>query len=547
MTRLTGALAGDARGLSFDRFSVTTHGQRVHARRPHRAHAAADAPRPPGARAAIRASRNGAASSTACGRSRDGGRSTPNCAARSIGSTRTSGCSPPSGGVRAALVLNTAVPGWRAAGHRRPQSPEPRALARPPDRPSDITGRTTFDLALELGRAFPRGTYAFDGPHAAFLGYEGDDVRARGTITPREALVDDLRARAYGADVTASASSIGLDEPFPFAFRGTASGVDLRRVPRRCPSRTSRAASRSTTTSRAALPIRRSPPARRFGASEFLGAAIAAGTIGTIDTTASPIRFSGDGGVDHLDLNRLGDGLDVAWLREPRYGGTVARTIPRPGLGRERAELTLCRRRPPRARRRVRRRADRRRRLDRHRPRHARGRLRRTLHEHRPGRSARRSPLSGAPQRDRAGCARRFASCSSERRRSPTTPSTPRPRSPRRRCGGSRSPRAASTGALRDGVATSIASRSTARRSTAHGAGTVAFDPERASNFQYDIARADLATLGAFAGAGLAGAAATTGRATGAFRALRFAGGGSMASAVGREASTRQARRSTTT
>ena len=34
------------------------------------------------------------------------------------------------------------------------------------DRPSDITGHVTFNLALELGRRFPRGIYTFAGPHA---------------------------------------------------------------------------------------------------------------------------------------------------------------------------------------------------------------------------------------------------------------------------------------------------------------------------------------------------------------------------------------------
>ena len=48
-----------------------------------------------------------------------------------------------------------------------------------PDRPSDVTGRVVFDLDLDLGKHFPRGSYEFDGPHAMYLDYAADDVHAR--------------------------------------------------------------------------------------------------------------------------------------------------------------------------------------------------------------------------------------------------------------------------------------------------------------------------------------------------------------------------------
>ena len=340
MTRLTGAIASDARGLSFDRFSVATPGSaftldgRVDRTPPPtrldlRVRAARFAfqewggvihgLRPIAVVAAFDADLRGPLD-----------RLGTNLRLRS-----------PSGDIRAGLVLNTAVPGWRASGTADTSRFNLADWIERPDRPSDITGRTTFDLALELGRGFPRGTYAFDGSHAAYLGYAGDDVHARGTITASQVLIDKVRARAYGADLTASGSAIGLDKPYPFAFHGTATGVDLVKVPASMPvphvdSRLAFDYDISGRFSHPAIDAR-----ARLAASDFLGASIAAGTIGAIDTTVSPVRFSADGGVEHLDLHRLGRGLDVGWLQEPRYGGVVSGRFHVQGAGATAAQLTL--------------------------------------------------------------------------------------------------------------------------------------------------------------------------------------------------------------
>src|SRR5258706_13306114 len=103
------------------------------------------------------------------------------------------------------------------------------------DRPSDITGHFTFDIALELGRRFPRDMYAFQGPHAMYMHYEAGSVRARGQLTAKEVLIGDASAMAYGAAVTTHDSTIGIDAPFPFRFRGRTTDIDLRRLPATIP------------------------------------------------------------------------------------------------------------------------------------------------------------------------------------------------------------------------------------------------------------------------------------------------------------------------
>ena len=37
-----------------------------------------------------------------------------------------------------------------------------------------------------------------------------------------------------------------------------------------------------------------------------------------------PLRYTGDGDIAGINLRRFGDGLDVAWLQDPRYAGTVS-------------------------------------------------------------------------------------------------------------------------------------------------------------------------------------------------------------------------------
>ncbi len=192
------------------------------------------------------------------------------------------------------------------------------------DRPSDITGHVTFNLALELGRHFPRGVYAFDGAHAMYMGYAADNVRARGQITSTTVLVADATAVAYGANVTLADGSIGIDDPFPFRFQGKATNVDLRRLPANVPV--------PHVESVLALDYDVSGRFRNafiagdavFSRSEFLGATIEPGTIGLVDTSQQPVHFAGEGDVENLSIRRFGDGLDVAWMRDPRYASVVA-------------------------------------------------------------------------------------------------------------------------------------------------------------------------------------------------------------------------------
>ena len=245
------------------------------------------------------------------------------------------------GSVKGSLTLDTSVPGWHGTGVVDVDRLNLARWLNRPDRPSNISGRVTFNLALELGRHFPRGMYTFEGRHAMYMGYEADDVRARGQLTATSALVASAEAVAYGARVTTADGSIGIDGPFPFRFQGRVDGIDLRRVPATVP--VPRVESRLTfdydVSGRFSNPY--IIGGATFDRSRFLGATVGAGTVGSIDTVQKPMHFTGDGDIEGVNLRQFGEGLGVRWLQEPRYAGTVSGHFQVTGTGTDRTTLTL--------------------------------------------------------------------------------------------------------------------------------------------------------------------------------------------------------------
>jgi autotransporter translocation and assembly factor TamB len=245
------------------------------------------------------------------------------------------------GSVNGRLTLDTSVPGWRGAGAVDVGALNLARWLNRPDRPSDITGHVTFNLALQLGIHFPRGSYAFDGAHAMYMNYAADQVRAHGEITPTQVVIASADATAYGAHVTTGDAFIGIDDPFNFRFRGTTTGIDLRKVPSTVPV----PRVESLLTFDYDVSGRFSDPFiaghATFARSQFLGATVGAGTVGGIDTSQRPLAFSGEGDVIDMDLRRLGAGLEVAWLQDPRYRGRVSGHFKVEGAGTDRSSLTL--------------------------------------------------------------------------------------------------------------------------------------------------------------------------------------------------------------
>ena len=246
------------------------------------------------------------------------------------------------GGIQGSFVLDTTVPGWHGAGAATVDRLNLARWLNRSDRPSDVSGRLAFDVDLDLGQKLPRGSFDFDGSHAAYLGYEADAVQARGTITATDVRIADMVATAYGSNLHIVSGSIGIDDPYPYHLQGSDTALDLRRLPASVP--VTRVESLLAfddfdVTGRFSSPFIKGRA--QFASSEYLGATIAAGAAGSIDTSVSPVRYSGEGDVSHLDIHRVGEALDVSWMVDPRSAGVIAGHFRAEGTTGEGAAMTL--------------------------------------------------------------------------------------------------------------------------------------------------------------------------------------------------------------
>ena len=247
------------------------------------------------------------------------------------------------GSVVGAFVLDTTVPGSHGTGAVEVGRLNLARWLNRQDRPSDISGRVAFDLDLQLGRrgGFPRGRYTFEGSHAGFMAYAADNVRARGRITETEAVIAEATAVAYGAT---SGSTPERSASRRLIHTGSAeppSRSTFASCRHRSPSRTSTACSPSTTTWWAPSPPRTSPAARPSRTRSSSAPECFPGAYGSIDTSARPFHYTGEGPVAGLDLQRFASDLDIGWLSDPRYTGTVSGRFYVDGWGADPATMTL--------------------------------------------------------------------------------------------------------------------------------------------------------------------------------------------------------------
>ena len=247
------------------------------------------------------------------------------------------------GSVVGAFVLNTTVPGSHGTGAVEVGRLNLARWLNRPNRPSDISGRVAFDLDLELGRrgGFPRGPYTFEGSHAGFMTYRPTtSARAAGSPRPRRSSPrrrPSPMARASGSTPAQSASPrrIGTGSG---ATHGRSTFEDCRRhsgSPRR------QSPGVRLRRRRAALPRRISPAAPPSPIRNSSAPGCGSGTYGSIDTSAQPVHYTGEGPVAGIDLQRFAHELDIGWLNDPRYAGTVSGRFYVDGFGFDPTTMTL--------------------------------------------------------------------------------------------------------------------------------------------------------------------------------------------------------------
>jgi autotransporter translocation and assembly factor TamB len=229
------------------------------------------------------------------------------------------------GSVKGRLTLDTTVPGWHATGDVALGRLDLARWLDRSDRPSDISGRVMFNLALGFGEHFPRGTYSFDGPHAMYMNYAADAVKAQGQIVESAVLISRATGTAYGAGVDAHDSAIGIESPFTYRFQGAVTNIDLRKLPEEVPvPHVESLLSFNYDVSGQFSDAFITGQASFIVPSTFLGASLGGGTFGSVDTSQHPIAYSGEGAISNVSVHHFGDGLDVGWMRDPRYAGTLS-------------------------------------------------------------------------------------------------------------------------------------------------------------------------------------------------------------------------------
>ena len=78
-----------------------------------------------------------------------------------------------------------------------------------------------------------------------------------------------------------------------------------------------------------------------FRPSSVIGAQVAEGTTGALDTSATPIRYRASGRISDLDFETLGNAFAIGTLQDPRYRGSVAGEFAIAGAGATLEDLDL--------------------------------------------------------------------------------------------------------------------------------------------------------------------------------------------------------------
>ena len=185
---------------------------------------------------------------------------------------------------------------------------------------TDVTGRATLDIAFPASGMPLRGTYSVNATSANVIGYQVNDVRAKGRIDWPTITVDGSAA-GYGGRATAM-GTIDAASPLRLDLSGKAAHVDLRNVPPQlnAPGVPSNLQFSYTMTGRG--PVLSGDVV--MDESTLADATIAQGTTGSFHIGDGAPRYSAKGHVTDLDLQKVGHGFNIAALDSPKYQSKIS-------------------------------------------------------------------------------------------------------------------------------------------------------------------------------------------------------------------------------
>jgi autotransporter translocation and assembly factor TamB len=203
-------------------------------------------------------------------------------------------------------------------------------IVKDPARKTDLTGHAKVDIVIASQPAGlrvvdrMRGTFTFNGPHAAAEGYEARDVRVSGSLAGPRITLDAARGAAYGGTATARGYIVtpAPGRQLAFDLQGRADNLDLRRLPASL-----QVPELATTLSVAEYHVTGQGPiisgTATLNESVVEGATFASGTAGEFSLTPGEVSYGARGTVADLDLDRFGAALEVEALAKPMYDSRI--------------------------------------------------------------------------------------------------------------------------------------------------------------------------------------------------------------------------------
>lgn len=194
---------------------------------------------------------------------------------------------------------------------------------------SHLTGQARVDIRMASNPsgapAMDRmaGTFEFHGPRVVAAGYEARNVRVSGSLDGARINLDG-RAAAYGGTATTTGFILtpGPGRDLAYDLRGSADGVDLRRLPA-----ATGAPSIETDLSLSEYHVRGEAGTVTGSAtlndSTVEGATLADGTVAEFTVTPSEIAYAARGTVAGLDLQRVGTAFEVDAIAKAEYASEI--------------------------------------------------------------------------------------------------------------------------------------------------------------------------------------------------------------------------------
>ena len=199
-----------------------------------------------------------------------------------------------------------------------------------------VTGQADFNWTFNPAEI----DFKFAGPHVEGFGYHAANVRARGMYEPAQ-LRFDASGAAYGATATTHATFRFRTPARPLSYRleGTFRNLDMRRLPDRLsmPKLETQAAGDYSFEATGRDWTGRG----KLSDSIVEGARFSSGTLLGIESRNRELTYSASGNVAWLNPRRFAAPLEVKWLDDERFEGSLTGDLTFTGSGRTVDDLVL--------------------------------------------------------------------------------------------------------------------------------------------------------------------------------------------------------------